>query len=338
MKYTSIFILAFAFFASAQPIVKMQSHVQSYLRENSDRHRSGLFFAMDYGSNFEKFQERERIQIVSSENPSLLGKESFQEIKDISKSAEKSFLSVIHYENIAYFDSCKSTFKLNIDNLKKNQNQESKKLLKHLFSDTIAKQFDLFIIGTEYIESIAVPQTIENSYSEYINGKTISQTKTVPNAHTGTENGYTLFFQRIYKGRIVRGTSNYLTVVIDKDGRIKNMDMAWQDLFSTEKFTNISNNVTDITEALESVINSGYSYVIAAGDTLSIRSFDVNGVAKAWCKTATENALSPCLSYSVSVEASNGEIRHTVVDAPYSINYKKEEEFMGIAQSFINRK
>jgi hypothetical protein len=339
MKYVSIIVLAFAFFANAQSMVKMQSHVQSYLQEKSGKHRSGLLSATDYGSNYEEFREGERIQLISSENPFLSGKESFSEMKGIvSESLGKNFKSVNYYDNYVYLDSCKSDFRMDISNLKKNQNQESKKLLKHLFSAEIAKQFDLFVVGTEYFGSMPIPQITENSYEKYISGKKPPQN--TDTSRIENENGYILLFQRVYKGRIIRSTDNYLNVFIDKDGHVKNMEIAWQDLFSTEKFTASANsNLTEITGALESAAKSNYSSVIVMGDTLPIKNFDINGVAKAWCKEIIEgkNVLFPCLSYSLSIEISNGETKSTVIDVPYSVNYKRE--FMGIAQSsYIKRK
>jgi len=339
MKCISIIILIFALFASAQPVVKLQSHVQSYLQEKSNKHRSGLLSATDYGSNYEEFREGERTQLISYENPSLSGKKSFGEMKGIvSESLGKNFKSVNYYDNSVYLDSYKSNFIMDINNLKKNQNQESKKLLKHLFSDEIAKQFDLFVVGTEYSESTAIPQIIENSYEKYIGGKKSSQT--INTSSIESEIGYILLFQRVYKGRIIRSTDNYLNVFVDKDGHIKNVEIAWQDLFSTEKFTaSASSNLTEIIGALESNVKSNYSSVVIMGDTLAIKNFDVNGVAKAWCKEIIEgrNVLFPCLSYSLSFEISNGETQSAVIDVPYSINYKRE--FLGIAQSSkISRK
>jgi len=339
MKCIPTIVLIFALFASAQPVVKVQSHIQSYLQEKSSKHRSGLLSARDYGSDYEEFQEGGRIQLISFENPSLSGKESFNEIKGIvSENLGKNFKSVNYYDNYVSLDSCKSDFRMDINNLKKNQNQESKKLLKHLFSDEIAKQFDLFVVGTEYFGSMPIPQITENSYEKYISGKKPRQdVDTLPR---GSENGYILLFQRVYKGRIIRSTDNYLNVFIDKDGRIKNIEMAWQDLFPTEKSTTITNsNSTEIIETLESIVKSNYSSVIIMGDTLAIKNLDVNGVAKAWCKEIIEgkNVLFPCLSYSVSIEISNGETKYPVIDVPYSVNYKRE--FMGIAKSsYINHK
>jgi hypothetical protein len=120
-----------------------------------------------------------------------------------------------------------------------------------------------------------IQQITENSYEKYIGGKKFPQG--VDTSRIESENGYILLFQRVYKGRIIRSTDNYLNVFIDKDGHIKNMEMAWQDLFSTEKFTASANsNFTEIIGALETTAKLNYSSVIVMGDTLAIKNLDVS--------------------------------------------------------------
>jgi hypothetical protein len=323
MKYVSLAILFFVGFTSAQPIIKVQSHVQSYLQEKNEKHRSGLSLAKDYHSNYEESREKEHAQL-------LYEKKSFLEINDIlSNGVEEKFQYVNYHNNIAYLDSCKSNSKIDINNLKKNQDQESKKLLKQLFPDSIAKQFDLFIVGTEYTANQVIPQIVEYNYEKYIEGKNNSQAESKTSSPIEKiENSYTLLFQRIYRGRIIRGFDNYLSIAIDKNGYTKSMEIAWQDLFTTGELVDISNNSTEIIQALETVTKLDHSAISKIGentmDTLTVKGFDVNGVARAWCKIMidSKNVLLPCLSYSGDVELSNGEIMPTIIDAPYSINYK----------------
>jgi len=332
MKYffVSVTILVFVGFVNAQPIIKVQSHVQSYLKEKSEKHRSGLLSAKDYGFNYEELREGENVQL-------LYGKESFLEVKNIiSKGIDKNFQYVNYSDNIVYLDLCKSNFKVDVNNLKKNQNQESKKLLKQFFSDSIAKQFDLFVISTEYTASQTIPQTVEYNYEKYIEGKKNLQTGSkIDSQIKKTENGYTLLFQRVYKGRVIRNFDNHLDIIIDKDGYIKSMEIAWQDLFPTGEFAGINNNLIELTQALEMVTKLNYSNVSKIGgnrtDTLAVKSFDVNGVAKAWCKIMidSKNVLFPCLSYSGNIELSNGETIPTIIDAPYTIDYKTSSLKLG---------
>ncbi|MDR0516004.1 MAG: hypothetical protein LBH25_03070 [Fibromonadaceae bacterium] len=332
MKYFSgsVIILFFAGFVNAQPIIKIQSHVQSYLQEKSGKHRSGLLSAKDYSSNYEELREGESVQL-------LYEKESFLEIKNIaSKGIDKNFRYINYNDNIVYLDSCKNSFKVDVDNLKKKQYQESKKLLKQFFPDSIAKQFDLFVIGTEYTASKAIPQTVEYSYEKYMEGKKSPQADSkIDSPIKKSENGYALLFQRIYKGRVIRNFDNHLNITIDKDGYVKNMEIAWQDLLPAGEFADVSNNSAKIAQALEMVTKLNHSSMSKIGeskaDTLAVKNFDVNGVAKAWCKITldSKNVLFPCLSYSGNVELSNGETVPTIIDAPYSIDYKIKPLMLG---------
>jgi hypothetical protein len=100
--------------------------IANFINDNTDLSEF-VFFSGHGGYNsllFYDWKLQATIQLISFENPSLSGGKSFSEMKGIiSESLGKNFKSISYYDNFVYLDSCKSDFRMDISNLKKNQNQ-----------------------------------------------------------------------------------------------------------------------------------------------------------------------------------------------------------------------
>ena len=137
--------------------------------------------------------------------------------------------------------------------------------------------------------------------------------------------GYTFNFKRVFNNRIVRNNKNYLVVRTDKNGVMKNAEIALQDLAVSSERIAIGVDYNEKMATLDSLINVDYEFIDVFGENRQLKKvrldkIEVGSVAHSYCEVevGSERKLFPCLSYASKLVLPNKESIGGIIDVPYS--------------------
>jgi ribosomal protein S8 len=137
--------------------------------------------------------------------------------------------------------------------------------------------------------------------------------------------GYTFNFKRVFNNRIVRNNKNYLVVRTDKNGFMKNAEIALQDLAVSSERIAIGVDYNEKMATLDSLINVDYEFIDVFGENRQLKKvrldkIEVGSVAHSYCEVevGSERKLFPCLSYASKLVLPNKESIGGIIDVPYS--------------------
>jgi hypothetical protein len=143
--------------------------------------------------------------------------------------------------------------------------------------------------------------------------------------------GYTFNFKRVFNNRIVRNNKNYLIVRTDKNGILKNAEIALQKLTVSSEQIAIGADYNEKMATLDSMINVGYEFIEVFDENRQLKSvklekIEVGSVAHSYCEVGiesermlfSEKKLFPCLSYASKLILPNKDEIGGIIDAPYS--------------------
>jgi hypothetical protein len=137
--------------------------------------------------------------------------------------------------------------------------------------------------------------------------------------------GYTFNFKRVFNNRIVRNNKNYLVVRTDKNGVMKNAEIALQDLAVSSERIAIGVDYNEKMATLDSLINVDYEFIDVFGENGQLKKvrldkIEVGSVAHSYCEVevGSERKLFPCLSYASKLVLPNKESIGGIIDVPYS--------------------
>jgi ribosomal protein S8 len=137
--------------------------------------------------------------------------------------------------------------------------------------------------------------------------------------------GYTFNFKRVFNNRVVRNNKNYLVVRTDKNGFMKNAEIALQDLAVSSERIAIGVDYNEKMATLDSLINVDYEFIDVFGENRQLKKvrldkIEVGSVAHSYCEVevGSERKLFPCLSYASKLVLPNKESIGGIIDVPYS--------------------
>ena len=137
--------------------------------------------------------------------------------------------------------------------------------------------------------------------------------------------GYTFNFKRVFNNRVVRNNKNYLVVRTDKNGVMKNAEIALQDLAVSSERIAIGVDYNEKMATLDSLINVDYEFIDVFGENRQLKKvrldkIEVGSVAHSYCEVevGSERKLFPCLSYASKLVLPNKESIGGIIDVPYS--------------------
>ena len=137
--------------------------------------------------------------------------------------------------------------------------------------------------------------------------------------------GYTFNFKRVFNNRVVRNNKNYLVVRTDKNGLMKNAEIALQDLAVSSERIAIGVDYNEKMATLDSLINVDYEFIDVFGENRQLKKvrldkIEVGSVAHSYCEVevGSERKLFPCLSYASKLVLPNKESIGGIIDVPYS--------------------
>jgi len=137
--------------------------------------------------------------------------------------------------------------------------------------------------------------------------------------------GYTFNFKRVFNNRIVRNNKNYLVVRTDKNGVMKNAEIALQDLAVSSERIAIGVDYNEKMATLDSLINVDYEFIDVFGENRQLKKvrldkIEVGSVAHSYCEVevGSERKLFPCISYASKLVLPNKESIGGIIDVPYS--------------------
>lgn len=204
--------------------------------------------------------------------------------------ASKGFHSVIDNDYVLYIDNLKTKRKTKSRHRSKKIKEQD--ILKEVFSEQYMQQFSLLSVDTEFV-----------------------QTKKFKKIESLTFN-----FQRVFQKRIVRSQNNYLQIQTSEDGNIQNIELAIEDLKTTEDFIDCSELFEAKVSALDSIIKTDFSKLTQTGDEnnfIDIDSIFISGATEAYCEMGT--FLYPCLSYAAELTLPSKKKFWDIIDAPHSL-------------------
>ena len=137
--------------------------------------------------------------------------------------------------------------------------------------------------------------------------------------------GYTFNFKRVFNNRVVRNNKNYLVVRTDKNGFMKNAEIALQDLAVSSERIAIGVDYNEKMATLDSLINVDYEFIDVFGENRQLKKvrldkIEVGSVAHSYCEVEVGSVrkLFPCLSYASKLVLPNKESIGGIIDVPYS--------------------
>lgn len=137
--------------------------------------------------------------------------------------------------------------------------------------------------------------------------------------------GYTFNYKRLFNNRIVRNANNYLNISIDGLGRLKEAEIAVEDLTTTSVTVDVDENFSENKTTIDSLVGADFEFVDFVDESgyrkrESVSKIEVNGAAEAYCEILVEKKkiLLPCLSYTSKIDVSSGEKIDYIIDVPHS--------------------
>lgn len=157
--------------------------------------------------------------------------------------------------------------------------------------------------------------------------------------------GYTFNFKRVFNNRIVRNNKNYLIVRTDKNGILKNAEIALQDLAVSSERIAIGVDYNEKMATLDSLINADYEFIDVLGERKHLKKvkldkIEVGSVAHSYCEVQvdSEKKFFPCLSYASKLVLPNKDEIGGIIDAPYSRKSWSEFSKNGNVSFIIHRR
>ena len=185
----------------------------------------------------------------------------------------------------------------------KDINERQMAIPEKILPDSIAKQFSLVSIDTEFTTDI-------KDLKEKVTGLVFN-------------------YQRVYNKRIVRSDKNYLMIAIDGKGFLQWADIAMEDLQQGNGFLEICTNYQESVSLLDSIVKSLFSKVHVAHLDIgrNVDSVMVTSVAEAYCEVKNQGLLLPCFSYTLDLVLEDGSVIFTMMDVPASLQlWRKFDE------------
>ena len=190
---------------------------------------------------------------------------------------------------------------LDLSCLESDRNPCGKKMVKNVMPSKYADQFMLYSTDTEYFASFDGEKA------------------------TSGVSGYTFNFKRVFEGRVVRNTTNYLMVDTDADGKVKSFEVSLQHFKTTTESVATNASAEENIAALDSVLRMDFAKVkvVDTNGTVvekSVSEAKVTSMAEAYCEVFHGNdiKLLPCLSYVVNMSVSDSNSIVSVVDVAHS--------------------
>jgi len=131
--------------------------------------------------------------------------------------------------------------------------------------------------------------------------------------------GYDFRYYRVQNGRVVRDASNYVSLSVSPEGDVSSVEASWPALTATATKVDVSNGDSVASKQLRKILESNYvSATRANGEKFETASFEVSGIADAWCPETVggKDLLVPCESFSVQLTSTDAKKLGVLVDAP----------------------
>lgn len=116
--------------------------------------------------------------------------------------------------------------------------------------------------------------------------------------------GYTYYYSRVHKGRVIRDGSSHIIVQADANGTITAIDISWpkiKEASTPKKYTNpdavsekhLRKQLAEIKE-----VSDGKS-------TIPLDEINVKGMSDSWCQSDSKGTFTPCASYLIEAKGAN---------------------------------
>lgn len=131
--------------------------------------------------------------------------------------------------------------------------------------------------------------------------------------------GYTFYFSRVYKGRVIRDPSSHIIIQADSSGTISGIDISWPKLKEASTPKKYSNPDAVSEKHLRKQLVS-MKEASNGKTTIPINEINVNGMSDSWCQSDSKGTFTPCASYLIEAKGANNEPIIETMLAPISDN------------------
>lgn len=177
--------------------------------------------------------------------------------------------------------------------------------------DTCARHMLRKIMPVEFVDKFKlVSVDIERSFSKKYGSKI---------------EGFRFNFTRLFNGRVVYDSKNFLIIRTNENGLLKDARIALQDLKESTEYVEIGGGYNENMQTLDSLLNEKPVFVKEVNQDGEVKSekiekIQINGVANAYCKVDVDKSKKffPCLLYSSEIKLSDGENFGYIISTPHS--------------------